>query len=85
MDTDILIGLWRILPDSSVRRQQVDSALRAFTHTADFELDAEGRNESFRRARDCLPDALAARNGSSAPVLDIVGNSHIDLAWLWPL
>ena len=85
MDVDTLVGLWNLLPDAGVRWQQVDSALRAFTHTADFEQPYEQRNASFRAARECLREALSAHNGTSAPVLDIIGNSHIDLAWLWPL
>ena len=85
MDVQTLMELWRILPGGSVRWQQVDRALRDFTHTADFELDYEGRNASFRAARAKLQAALSATNGSSAPVLNLVGQSHIDLAWLWPL
>ena len=37
MDADTLIRLWKRLPDASLRRQRIEAALRAYSHTADFE------------------------------------------------
>lgn len=85
MDADTLIRLWKRLPDGSLRRQHVEAALRDYVHTADFECPREERNASFRKAREALAPALACRNGDSAPALELIGQSHIDLAWLWPM
>ena len=85
MDADTLIRLWKRLPDGSLRRQRVEAALRDYIHTADFECSREERNASFRKAREALAPVLACRNGDSAPELEIIGQSHIDLAWLWPM
>ncbi len=85
MDADTLIRLMEHLPESSLRRQEIGEALRRFTHTADFETPAEERSASYRRAAEALKPALMCRNGSTAPVMHVIGQSHIDLAWLWPL
>ncbi len=84
MDVEILCDLLGQLDGKSLRYQRVAKALMDFTYTADFELPIEARHESFRRAREVLRDALACRNGSTAPTMWLLGQSHIDLAWLWP-
>lgn len=84
LDVEILCDLLNQLDGKSLRYQKVAKALMDFTHTADFELPMAERHESFRRAREVLCDALACHNGSTAPVMWLLGQSHIDLAWLWP-
>lgn len=84
MDVEILCDLLGQLDGKSLRYQRVAKALMDFTYTADFELPIKARHESFRRAREVLRDALACRNGSTAPTMWLLGQSHIDLAWLWP-
>ena len=84
MDVEILCGLLETLPEKSLRRQRVTKALMDFTYTADFELPIEARHGSFRRAREVLKAALACHNGSTAPTMWLMGQSHIDLAWMWP-
>ncbi|MBQ7183277.1 MAG: alpha-mannosidase [Clostridia bacterium] len=85
MDADTLIRLWRRLPETSLRREKIRQALLKYIHTADFELPPAERAASFRRAREALSTPLQCRNGSTAPVMHIIGQSHIDLAWLWPM
>ena len=84
LDVEILCDLLNQLDGKSLRYQKVAKALMDFTHTADFELPMAERHESFRRAREVLKPALACHNGSTAPVMWLLGQSHIDLAWLWP-
>jgi len=84
MDVEILCDLLNQLPEKSLRYQKVAKALMDFTYTADFELPIEARRESFRRAREVLAPALACHNGSTAPTMWLLGQSHIDLAWMWP-
>ncbi|MGN1368891.1 MAG: alpha-mannosidase [Aristaeellaceae bacterium] len=84
LDVEILCDLLGQLDEKSLRYQRVAKALMDFTHTADFELPLPERHESFRRARAVLRPALQCHNGSTAPVMWLLGQSHIDLAWLWP-
>ncbi len=85
MDADTLVQLYHLLPENSLRRMQIMEALDAFTHTADFEAPPEMRNQSYIRARRVLEKCLRCKNGSTAPLYHIIGQSHIDLAWLWPM
>lgn len=85
IDVEVLASLLTILPEKSLRAQKVAKALDEFTHICDFELPFEARNESFRRARAALQPVLECHNGSTAPRMWLVANSHIDLAWLWPV
>ena len=84
LDVEVLCDLLGQLDEKSLRYQKVAKALMDFTYTADFELPLNERHESFRRAREVLRDALACHNGSTAPTMWLLGQSHIDLAWLWP-
>lgn len=84
IDVVTLDRLLQALPDNSLRAQKVAKALMDFTHIADFELPFDQRQESFRQAREALKEALSCHNGSTAPLMWIIGQSHIDLAWLWP-
>ncbi len=84
LDVEVLCDLLSQLDETSLRYQKVAAALTAFTRTADFELPLAERHESFRQAREVLKSALECHNGSTAPTMWLLGQSHIDLAWLWP-
>ncbi len=84
MDVFTLSKLSEGLDPKSLRAMKINQGLLEFTFTADFELDREGRNESFREARKKLAPLLSCVNGSTAPEFTIFGQSHLDLAWLWP-
>ncbi len=84
MDVETLCDLLPHLPEKSLRYQKVARALTDFTFTADFEAPLDVRHASFRKAREVLAPALSCRNGSTAPTMWLLGQSHIDLAWLWP-
>ena len=85
LDVETLAGLLEVLPDRSLRAMRVGQALDDFTHIADMEMPPERRSESFRAARAALAPLLQCRNGSTAPMMLIMGQSHIDLGWLWPV
>ena len=85
LDVEALCSLATILPEKSLRLQRVQKALDDFTHIADFEEDEPHRTASFENARNALRDAMGCKNGSTAPLMWLLGQSHIDLAWLWPL
>ncbi len=84
LDVEILCDLLGQLDEKSLRYQRIARALNDFTRTADFELPPAERHESFQRAREVLAPALDCHNGSTAPIMWLLGQSHIDLAWLWP-
>ncbi len=85
MDLNVLYSLAGVLDEKSLRAQKVGQALKNFTLAADYELPEPERTQSIVAARKILAPALAATNGTSAPTMSLFGQSHIDLAWLWPL
>ncbi|MCR5290669.1 MAG: hypothetical protein K6E51_11810 [Treponema sp.] len=85
MDYRTLYSLLSVLPPTSLRYQKVAKALEDFTLIADFELEEQERTASILEADKKLKDALSCTNGSTAPVMSLIGQSHLDLAWEWPL
>lgn len=84
MDAFTLYRLYQGLDPRSLRAMKVREGLFRFTRTVDFELEPEKRNETFRRAREILKPLLSCVNGSTAPEFTVFGQSHLDLAWMWP-
>ena len=85
IDLETLKQLAEQVDPESLRADRLAEALERATLIVDFEQPLEQRIESYRAARAALRPALAAVNGSTAPVFYAVGNAHLDLAWLWPM
>ena len=85
LDVETLARLLEVLPGRSLRAMRVSEALDEFTRIVDFEQPAPARDADYRRARAFLAPLLACHNGSTAPEYIVMGQSHIDLAWLWPV
>lgn len=85
MDVDTLSGLLKVLDETSLRAAHIAEMLEQFTLTVDFEQERAGRIADYKKAREVIKPALEAVNGSTAPTFYAVGNSHLDLAWLWPM
>ena len=85
MDYLTLYSLVKKLPEKSLRAMRVLEGLKRFTYKADFELPEPQLTESLLEADRELRPLLACRNGSTAPDFTVFGQSHLDLAWLWPV
>ena len=84
MDYHTLYSLLKKLPDRSLRAMRILAGLKQFTYIADFELPEPELTESIVQADAVLKPLLACKNGSTAPEFTVFGQSHLDLAWLWP-
>lgn len=84
MDVFTLFQLYEGLDPKSLRAIKIKEGLFQFTQIVDFELEKESLNQTFIKAREILKPLLACKNGSTAPEYTIFGQSHLDLAWLWP-
>ena len=85
MDVETLRQVMECLPETSLRAAKIADGLEAFTRCVDFEQDEAGRDADYRKARRLLSPLLKAKNGSTMPQFTAIGNSHLDLAWLWPM
>ena len=87
-DLKTLLSLRKTLPDDSFRRADVDNALYE-AHLRLYYDPAACSEEEFRNglraARPFLREMLEKKNGDTAPWIGLVGHSHMDTAWLWPL
>ena len=85
MDYLTLYSLVRKLPEKSLRAMKIVEGLKKFTYIADFELPEPELTQSIVEAAKVLQPLLACKNGSTAPDYTVFGQSHLDLAWLWPV
>ena len=85
MDYLTLYSLVKKLPDKSLRTMKIVEGLKKFTYTADFELPEPDMTASIVEAGKILKPLLACKNGSTMPDYTVFGQSHLDLAWLWPV
>lgn len=85
MDYLTLYSLVQKLPEKSLRTMKIVEGLKKFTYIADFELPEPEMTASVVEAAKVLQPLLQCKNGSTAPDYTIFGQSHLDLAWLWPV
>ena len=85
MDYLTLYSLVQKLPEKSLRTMKIVEGLKKFTYIADFELPEPEMTASILEAGKLLKPLLECRNGSTAPEYTVFGQSHLDLAWLWPV
>ena len=85
MDYLTLYSLVLTLPEKSLRTMKIVEGLKKFTYIADFELPEPQMTASVVEAGALLKPLLECRNGSTAPEYTVFGQSHLDLAWLWPV
>ena len=76
------------LDENSLRRGRIQSAFQqvySLVYAKPAEVDEETWRASLAAARQVMQPLLAQKNGPTTPRFGIVGHSHIDTAWLWPL
>jgi len=87
-DLRVLRQLLSALDDNSLRRHRVLAGLAQVFAAVDA-MPAEQPESQWLdglvAARAAMAPLLAARNGTTAPWFALIGHSHIDTAWLWPL
>jgi len=87
-DLVVLRQLALRLDENSLRRASIIEGL-AKVHAAVDALPEEREEASWRpkltEARRILRALLRKRNGPTAPFMGLVGHSHLDTAWLWPI
>lgn len=87
-DLKVLLSLIDALPEESLRRAQILATLTEVYALVEA-LPGERPESSWRPrlAQACrrMRPLLSARNGDTAPWMGIVGHSHLDTAWLWPI
>lgn len=76
------------LPEHSLRRNRVAAVLEQVFAVVDakpVEAGIASWRPRLQRALALMQPQLALRNGPTTPEFGLVGHSHIDTAWLWPI
>jgi alpha-mannosidase len=88
IDLRVLLKLFEVQDEDALRHgkllrcfEQVFTIVNGMPHETD---ESEWRPK-LAAARHVMRPLLAAKNGDTMPLMHLLGNSHIDTAWLWPL
>ncbi|MFC1735554.1 alpha-mannosidase [Candidatus Hydrogenedentota bacterium] len=74
------------LDSSERRRVAIIEGLYEAAKIIPFDPESIDEIESAsKEARKMIAPILRAKNGSSMPHVGVIGHSHLDLAWLWPV
>ena len=85
MDVSTLSMLMDELPEDSLRASQIADGWSGIRASSILNNRLKrGTSVTAKPVPRCGP-LLECHNGSTAPLMAAVGNSHLDLAWLWPM
>jgi alpha-mannosidase len=87
-DLAVVVDLEKALDDNSFRRADIQNTLLEVHRIIYTDPDNAGDDEFRRALREAAPllkAALKPKNSGSAPFAGLIGHSHMDTAWLWPL
>ncbi|MGV2686026.1 alpha-mannosidase, partial [Clostridium perfringens] len=85
IDLECLYDLRNHLDAKSLRVAEIDRGLTQVFATIDLTLRQESLGENAKQCRKLMEPLLSCVNGSTAPTLYLMGQSHLDVAWLWPI
>jgi len=87
-DLRTLLSLVDALPETAFRRVEVENALLQVHQKLYYDPDTctqEAFRAGLRAAAPMLREQLSRVNASDAPWVGLIGHSHMDTAWLWPI
>lgn len=86
MDLRVLNSLAKAMPQDSFRRGDVVRCLYDVVGLCPTAPDdADEWRSGLRAAIERMQPVLEAKNAASAPITAVIGHSHMDTAWLWPV
>lgn len=85
IDLECLFDLRHHLDADSLRVAEIDRCLTQVMSTFDIGLRQDALAANANACRRLMEPLLACVNGSTAPVMYLMGQSHLDIAWLWPI
>ena len=84
LDAQMLFDIYQTQPETAYWRERIGLALGDLLDTLDMEQPLAQRRTAYVQARERLRPLMEAKNGTFAPSMAAIGNSHLDVAWLWP-
>jgi alpha-mannosidase len=87
-DLRVVVEMEGALEPSGFRRADVLNALMKVHEAVYYDpenVEEEVFREGLRRAQVFLKEILQAKNAPGGPFVGLIGHSHMDTAWLWPM
>ena len=84
-DLSTLLALVEALPETSFRRADVAYALHELHGALLLDPDHDGFRQRLAEALPAMKAQLLKRNSQTTPYVGLIGHSHMDTAWLWPV
>ena len=87
-DLRTLLSLRAALPENAFRRAEVENALFAVHQKLYYDPAACTEDQfraGLRAAAPLMKEQLQRANGENTPWVGLIGHSHMDTAWLWPI
>ena len=88
MDLLVLISLVKSMDENTLRRNKIMRGLAEVFSVVPMiptEVDENIWRPAIAKAMDIMKPLLEAKNGPTTSLSGIIGHSHMDTAWLWPL
>ncbi|MFC5532607.1 alpha-mannosidase [Cohnella yongneupensis] len=85
IDLNVLYQLRNGLAPSELRVAEIDRGFSRLIAELDWSVSDPKLRGVALQGRAILNPLLACVNGSTAPKLFMMGQSHLDIAWLWPI
>jgi alpha-mannosidase len=84
-DVKVLWETAKQLDANSLRRARITKGLYEALMGISLSAEREELEAQALKAAKKIAPLLAAKNGSTAPEIHLIGHAHIDHAWLWPI
>ena len=85
LDLTVLRDVHDYLDPHDGFREALAEGFSRMLDTLDAELPLPERRQAYAEARKQIAPLVNAHNGTFAASMGVIANSHLDLAWLWPM
>ena len=85
LDLTVLRDVHDYLDPHDGFREALADGFARLLDTLDAELPLPDRRQAYLEARRLIAPLMNAHNGTYAASMGVIANSHLDLAWLWPM
>ncbi|MBR6165934.1 MAG: alpha-mannosidase [Clostridia bacterium] len=85
LDLTVLRDVHDVLEPHDGFREALADGFARLLDFLDAELPLPERRQAYTAARQLIAPLVRAHNGTFAASMGVVANSHLDLAWLWPM
>ena len=85
LDLTVLRDVHGYLDENDAFREALEAGFARLLDALDLERALPERRRACAAARELIAPLMNAHNGTFAPSMGVIANSHLDLAWLWTM